>query len=88
MEFPGHRLENLPKCRAIFDKYTETYEENWARRIVWGYAKLKAENTPFYWSDIRKLTGVKKENMEKVIPFIRNHTDKKTAEAIVEMIAK
>lgn len=86
MEFPAHRLENLPKCRAIFDKYTETYEENWARRIVWGYSKLKAENTPFYWSDIRKLTGVKKENMEKVIPFIRKHTNSKTAEAILNLV--
>lgn len=86
MEFPAHRLENLPKCRAIFDKYTETYEENWARRIVWGYTKLKAENTPFYWSDIRKLTGVKKENMGKVIPFIRKHTNSKTAEVILNLV--
>ena len=29
MGFPGHRLENLPLCKAVFDKYTETYEECW-----------------------------------------------------------
>lgn len=86
MGFPGHRLENLPKCKAIFDKYTETYEENWARRIVWGYTKLKAKNAPFYWSDIRELTGVKKKNMEKVIPHIRKHTDEKTAAAILNLV--
>ncbi len=27
---PGHRLENLPKCKAIMEKYKESYEENWA----------------------------------------------------------
>lgn len=64
MGFPGHRLENLPLCKAVFDKYSESYEENWARRIVWGYSKLKANNAPFYWSDIRRITGVKKKNIE------------------------
>ena len=87
MGFPGHRLENLPLCKAIFDKYTETYEENWARRIAWAYAKLQVEGVSCYWSDIRQLTGVKKKNIEKVIPYIRNHTDKKTADAIIALIS-
>ena len=85
--FPGHRLENLSLCKAIFDKYTETYEENWARRIVWAYDKLQAEGVSCYWSDIRQLTGVKKKNIEKVIPYIRKYTDKKTADAIIALIA-
>ncbi len=87
MGFPGHRLENLPLCKAIFDKYTETYEENWARRIVWAYDKLQAEGVSCYWSDIRQLTGVKKKNIEKVIPYIRKYTDEKTAKAIIAVIS-
>lgn len=86
MGFPGHRLENLPLCKAVFDRYSESYEENWARRIVWGYSKLKANNAPFYWSDIRAITGVKKKNIEKVIPHIRKYTNKKTAEAIINLV--
>lgn len=86
MGFPGHRLENLPLCKAVFDKYSETYEECWARRIVWGYKKLKKNNAPFYWSDIRKITGVKKKNIEKVIPYIRKYTNRKTAEAIINLV--
>lgn len=86
MGFPGHRLDNLPLCKAIFNKYIETYEENWARRIIWGYNKLNAKNTPFYWSDIRKLTGVKKQNMKRVIPHIRKYTNEKTAEAIINLV--
>ena len=88
MGFPRHRLENLPLCKAAFDKYTETYEENWARRIIWAYNKCRSEGAAFYWSDIRRLTGVKKKNLEAVIPYIYKHTAKKTAEAIVELITE
>ena len=83
MGFPGHRLENLPLCKAVFDKYSESYEENWARRIVWAYNKLRVNNKPFYWSDIWRLTGVKKKNIEKILPYIQRYTDIKTYEKIV-----
>lgn len=87
MGFPGHRLENLPLCKAVFDKYSESYEENWARRIVWGYSKLKANSAPFYWSDIRRITGVKKKNIEKILPYIQRYTDIKTYEEIILLIS-
>lgn len=87
MGFPGHRLENLPLCKAVFDKYSESYEENWARRIVWGYSKLKANNALFYWSDIRRITGVKKKNIEKILPYIQRYTDIKTYEEIILLIS-
>lgn len=86
MGFPGHRLENLPLCKAVFDRYTEPYEENWARRIVWAYEKLKQEGKPFYWSDIRLISGVKKKNIAKVIPLIRKYTNKKTTESIIHLV--
>ena len=68
MDLSAHRLENMPKCRVIFEKYTESYPENYARKIIWAYKKLQVESDkPFYWSDIRALSGVKKHNfMEKV----------------------
>lgn len=87
MNLPAHRLENLPLCKAVFDKYSESYEENWARRIVWGYSKLKANNAPFYWSDIRRITGVKKKNIEKILPYIQRYTDIKTYEEIILLIS-
>ena len=86
MGLPQHRLEILPMCRAVFEKYTESYEENWARRIIWAYKKLSGENKPFYWSDIRALTGVKKSNIEKVIPHIRKQTTRKVARDIIRII--
>ncbi|MBQ9673297.1 MAG: TniQ family protein [Ruminococcus sp.] len=84
---PGHRLDNLPKCKTILAKYSESYQENWARRIIWAYNKLKSEcsGKPFYWSDIRRISGVKKHNLEFVLPYISKHTDKKTAKAILKI---
>lgn len=85
-QLEDHRLEQMPKCRAIFEKYSETYEENWCRKIIWAYHKLKAETDTFYWSDIRNISGVKKKNIEKVIPYLHKHTDTITAKTIIKMI--
>ncbi|HIT91081.1 MAG TPA: hypothetical protein IAC41_11790, partial [Candidatus Merdenecus merdavium] len=88
MELPSQRLLNMPKCRAIFERYTESYPESWARKVIWAYHKLKEErgNMPFYWSDIRVLAGVKKVNMPKVMPFIPKYADKTIAEEIKNLV--
>jgi hypothetical protein len=84
----AYRLSQLPKCHAIVERYFESYEENWARRIVWAYQKLKREqaNQPFYWSDIRILSGVKKKNFDSVITLIKKYTDNETFNAILKII--
>ncbi len=85
-QLEDHRLEQMPLCRLILEKYREPYEENWARRIIWAYNKLKSENTPFYWTDIRKLSGVKKQNFEKTIPYLYKHTNRATANKIIILV--
>ena len=83
----GHQLENMPRCRAIFERYTETYPESWARKIIWAYQRLRAQGKPFYWSDIRKLSGVKKKNFSTVMPHLKEHTDDETANQIIALVA-
>lgn len=83
----GHQLENMPKCRAIFERYTEPYPENWARKIIWAYRKLKKTGEPFYWSDIRRISGVKKKNFPSIIPYLVNHTDDDMVNRIIAIIA-
>lgn len=82
-----YRLSKLPRCKAIFSQYSESYEENWARRIVWAYNKLKSErnNKLFYWSDIRILSGVKKKNIDSMIPLIKKLTDNEAYNAILTL---
>ena len=88
LNLSAHRLEKMPLCRAILDHFSESYEENWARRIVWAYQKRKSErpNDPVFWSDIQDLSGVKKHNIEKVLPFLQKHTDTNTYNAIIKII--
>lgn len=86
MNLQGHQLENMPKCKAIFERYTESYPESWARKIIWAYQKLKDEGKPFYWTDIRKISGVKKKNYQLVIPYLMKHTDAEMADQIIKLI--
>lgn len=79
LNLQGHRLENMPRCRAIYEKYKESYPESWARKVIWAYEKLmKERDGNIYWSDIRKLSGVKKCNIQLVIPFLGKYTDVET----------
>ncbi len=85
---PEHRLENLPKCKAIMEKYQESYEENWARRLIWAYKKLKEERKGenFHWSDIRMISGVKKNNIGRVIPYLKKYVDADMVERINKLL--
>ena len=92
LDLQGHRLENMPLCREIIhnSRFTESYPEHWARRLVWAYQKLKEErgSAPFYWSDMRKISGVRMRNIEAIMPLIGNYTDQKTAKIIRQIINK
>ena len=77
-----HQLENMPKCRAIMEQYTESYPECWARRILWAYKQLLKEGR-VRWVDIRVLSGVKKEKMAVVKPYLWKHGDDRTVKEIL-----
>ncbi len=85
---PNHRLGNMPKCREILSRYKETYAQNWARKLVWAYQKLKNENRdkPVFWCNIRELLGVKKKNADVITPFLEQYADKSTADAIKSLL--
>lgn len=87
MNLLGHQLENMPRCKAIFEKYTESYSESWARKIIWAYRKLEEEGEPFYWTDIRRISGVKKKNLQGVVLYLMKHTDVDMVDRIINLIA-
>ena len=76
-EFGLHEqsFQNLLKCKKILGEYNETQEEYWAREIIWAYKMLVEKEKPFYWSDIRKLTGIKKCNLDRVLPYLADHPE-------------
>ena len=86
MNLLGHQLENMPRCKVIFEKYTESYPESWARKIIWAYRKLEEEGKPFCWTDIRRISGVKKKNLQEVVPYLISHTNADTVNRIMELV--
>lgn len=86
MNLLGHQLENMPRCKAIFERYTESYPESWARKIIWAYRKLEEEGKPFCWTDIRKISGVKKKKLKEVVPYLTKHTDADVIERIMDLV--
>ena len=78
----GHQLENMPRCRVVLSEYEESYPESWARKLIWAYEKLTNEGVPFYWSDIRKLAGIKKIRFQEIKPFLFNYVDAESVERI------
>lgn len=86
MNLLRHQLENMPRCKAIFEKYTESYPESWARKIIWAYRKLEEEGKPFCWTDIRKISGVKKKNLQEVGSYLIKYTDIDTVRRIMRLI--
>ena len=50
------------------------------------YKHEKYTETPFYWSDIRLLSGVKKKNIDKVIPYISKYANSTNTKLIIELI--
>lgn len=74
----SYGFKNMPRCMAVYERYAESYEESWARKIVWAYNRLSQENSVVYWTYLRKLSGVKKESYQKAIPFLEKYADEKT----------
>lgn len=82
-----HRLGNMPKCRGVLEKYEESYEENWARRLAWAYGKLKVEKEgKVYWSDLRRVSGVKRERAGKALPYLKGHAGRGMGEEITALV--
>ena len=42
---------------------------------------------PFYWTDIRKNSSVKKKNLQSVVPYLTKYTDDYTVEIIMELVS-
>ena len=73
-------------CKDIMERYAESYPESWARKIIWAYQKLKENGEPFCWTDIRKISGVKKKHFQVVIPYLAEYADAGIVDQIMKLI--
>lgn len=87
MGWPDKRLNYLPKCKELVQKYTkETIEEYWARECVWAYEKIMKESVNINWRQLRDMTNMKRENFERCKKFLNNYIDVFTSERIKKLI--
>lgn len=82
----AYGFKNMPKCMKVYEKYAESYEQSWVRKIAWAHEKLKQERgeQPIYWTDLRKLSGVKKKSLERVM---RNLDERKEKDMVAKLLS-
>ena len=56
-------FKHLPECQKVWLQYKESYNESNARKVIWGYEKLRSDSPDkkLYFLDLREITGVKKQ---------------------------
>lgn len=67
--------------------YTGAYEKNLQqqRNYLMG-SQVERRGKSFYWTDIRKMTGVKRKNLQMIIPYLMKYTDGDMVGQIMELI--
>ena len=71
---------------AVYERYAESYEESWARKLVWAYEVLKNEEKSICWSNIRKLAGVKKEKIKEVLVYLDKYGNGDTVNELLKTV--
>lgn len=82
----SYGFKNMPKCMAVYERYAESYEESWARKLVWAYEVLKNEEKSICWSNIRKLAGVKKEKIKEVLVYLDKYGNGDTVNELLKTV--
>lgn len=85
MGFKGGELYNMPKCRAVIEKHSESWEEYWARKCIWAADIINSQGMVFDWKCLNSLTHIKKKSILKSIPFIEK-LDFDLAQQIKDML--
>lgn len=71
LELPNKRISDcLPKCKAEIKQYEESYEQYWAREVVWAINKINKEGSTLNWKQIRNLTNMRKDNIIACLPYL------------------
>jgi len=79
----GRELYHLNKCVAEINKYSETIEEFWCRKTIWGINKMLAKNITLNLNQFNIVTNLKRGSLERCIPLIK---DEKILEILKGML--
>ena len=84
----AHSLSKMPTCKRILKRYEESYEDLWARRLLWSYRKLINERKEkLFWCNIRKLSGVKKKHIPTITPKLSKYGEIEEVKALLSLLS-
>ena len=72
--YPKKSLYNCPKCMAAIQKNNESQEEYWAREIIWAANQITSQNIPLTFTNIQKITNIRKRNLIVCFPYIKQYS--------------
>jgi len=73
---PKRSLRNCPLCLAEIKKYIISQEEFYAKKVVWAIKKIIADNRVVNYTNIAKITHIKKHHFMACIPYIEKYGEK------------
>lgn len=82
LDLPDKQLEKLPMCKQEIDKYQETQQQFWARKVIWATRKTLSEGQPLTWRRIRDLTNMRNVNFTACLPFIDEYSEEELTKMI------
>lgn len=71
--YPKKSMYRCPCCRAEIKKHEECMEEYWTREVLWAVKSIKENNLPLNFTNIQKITNMRKENFIRCAPYMKQH---------------
>lgn len=79
---PDARFRKMPKCVAIIKAKEETYEQYFAREVVWAAKIVMAESKQLNYTAISKLTNLRRRHFDSCKLYLDKYADKELVELI------
>lgn len=83
---PKKQICKLPRCKAYIEKHAESYEQYWAREVVWAARILTTEGKLNY-TNIQNKINLDRVQLLRCVPFIGQYADEDLCRLICEAIS-
>lgn len=85
LNIPNTRLKQLPKCVAIIKEKEESYEQYFAREVIWAAKIIMGESRQLNYTAISKLTNLRRKHFDACKPYLDEFTDNELADRIRQL---
>ena len=83
---PKKQIYKLPRCKAYVENQAESYEQYWAREVVWAARILTTEGKLNY-TNIQNKINLDRVQLLRCVPFIGQYADEDLCRLICEAIS-